>query len=450
MRVIDRDVFFVSSNNRVAVYAPLRGVLFEVSPEALDRINQEEPSHSYATALLDKAGLIVDEDSLTELPDAKIETDFKPTGVIYMVTNACNFRCRYCYAEAGKYSVKKFNRKMGFTAAKMVIDNAAERGLDKAYLNFHGGGEPTCDFPFIREMVESSRAYASERYHDSIEVVASLVTNGSVSKENLEWIARNVDSVQVSYDGYDEIQNLQRPTANGNSTEKMVRDAILYLQDKIPDLLIKSTISAYSVSFMPEIAEHLCRIFSIKRFHMGPVLGAGRGLDKEFGEPEAQKFIDGAIKAQQIAKSYGKSIVVSGTDDTYPNIRVRYCGATDPNFVLTADGCISSCYEVMHEDDPRGVYFWYGKYNANNDTFVIDMGRLQAIRKRVKEMRPLCDTCFARWQCAGDCQARWWDSITGEENKKYDIRCLINRELIRRHIFQTLDDACEQKQNNKG
>ena len=102
MRVIDRDVFFVSSNNRVAVYAPLRGVLFEVSPEALDRINQEEPSHSYATALLDKAGLIVDEDSLTELPDAKIETDFKPTGVIYMVTNACNFRCRYCYAEAGK------------------------------------------------------------------------------------------------------------------------------------------------------------------------------------------------------------------------------------------------------------------------------------------------------------------------------------------------------------
>lgn len=441
MARVDTDVFLVESEERLAVFAPLRGVIAEVPPTLMSngrgRGGNPAASPSFA-ALLNHLGLVVPDDKMTPRPVGEPTGSFAPTGVVYMVTAACNLRCEYCYAEAGDHAVEHFDHEMALDAARWVIDNAAG-GTGLAYLNFHGGGEPTRDFEFIRDVVTRAREYAARKAGPSVKVLAGMVTNGVVSRPRLEWIAENIDSVQVSYDGPDAVHDLQRPTLRGGPSARPVRESILYLQGRVPDLLIKSTISAASVGQMAEIAEHLCSTFSVPRFHFGPVLGAGRGRFPQFGEPDAKLFVEGYLKAKGVAERHGRTIVVSAVERTFPKIRRNFCGITDPNFALTPQGQISACYEVMYEADPRSSEYFFGEYDRDSRSFVVDADKIAQIRRHDVNEIEQCQRCFAKWQCAGDCQIRFRDSLTGAPVAGLDTRCTINRELVRLRVFEELD-----------
>ncbi|OFS28257.1 hypothetical protein HMPREF3086_01495 [Dietzia sp. HMSC21D01] len=355
---------------------------------------------------------------------------------MYMVTAACNLRCEYCYADAGDYPVNLYDRQMARDAAKLVVDNAAEQGAPTAYLNFHGGGEPTLDFDLIQSTVEWAREYAASTYGAGLHVSASMVTNGLIANAKAEWIADNMDSVQVSHDGPAAVHDLQRPTLKGGSSYDRVREVIELLSGRVPDLMIKATISRAAVRSMPEIARYLCESFDLSRFHLGPVLGTGRGRSTIFGEPDAQEFVEMYYKAQAIADEYGKQIIVSGALNTFPNIRRTFCGVTDPNFSLTADGHISSCYEIMYDDDLRAPHAYYGRYDRATRTFEVDGHRIAKLRQHDINHVEKCRDCFAKWQCAGDCQARWYNSQTGDLETGVDVRCDINRTLIRDRLLE--------------
>lgn len=442
MARVDTDVFLVESAGRLAVFAPLRGVIAEVPSGLMSngRGGGGTPAASPSlAAFLKRLGLIVEDHKTTPRPVGTPSAAFAPTGVVFMVTAACNLRCEYCYADAGDHVVEHFDHEMAVDAARLVVDNAADQATGEAYLNFHGGGEPTLDFEFIRDVVTRAREYAATRAGRPVKVLASMVTNGVVPRHRLEWIAANIDSIQVSYDGPDDVHDRQRPTLHGGPSARLVRESILYLQGRVPDLLIKSTISAASVDRMPEIAEHLCSTFEIPRFHFGPVLGAGRGRFPQFGEPDPQQFIDGFIKARAVAERHGRTIVVSAVERTFPRIRRTFCGITDPNFALTAQGEISACYEVMYEADPRSGDYFFGHYDKESHRFVVDADRVAEIRRHDVNDIPQCQKCFAKWQCGGDCQIRFRDSVSGEQLTGLDARCVINRELVRMSVYKELD-----------
>jgi uncharacterized protein len=324
---------------------------------------------------------------------------------------------------------------MALDAAKFVIDNTAEWGNKTAYLSFHGGGEPTLDFDLIQTVVDWSRQYA-KKLDPELHVNASMVTNGLITEAKAQWIGENMDSVQVSHDGPAAIHDLQRPTLRGGSSSQRVREVILYLTGRVPDLMIKATISRAAVEKMPEIARYLCETFDLPRFHLGPVLGTGRGRSVLFGEPDAQEFVRSYYAAQAIADEYDKTIVVSGALSTFPNVRRTFCGVTDPNFSLTSDGHISSCYEIMYEDDKRAPHAYYGRYNRETRKFDVDGHRIAQLRLHDVNKIPKCQNCFAKWQCAGDCQARWYNSQTGQLETGTDVRCDINRTLIRDRLLE--------------
>lgn len=441
MAVVDTDVFFVRSGERTAVFAPLKGVMAEL-PASLAAAEREGRADGGGLAhILADLGLLVEADQRTRPPQRSIGGVFAPTGVVFMVTAACNLRCEYCYADAGDHVVDLFDRTMACDAAAWVVDNAAVAGQPQAYLNFHGGGEPTLDFDLIQYVVSWARDYAASEHGGRVRVVTSMVTNGMAPVARLEWIADNMDSVQVSYDGPPEIHDRQRPTTHGKASATIVRDAILRLQGRVPDLLVKATISAASVGSMVDIAEHFCTTFSLDRFHFGPVLGAGRGRFPQFGEPDPQAFVANYLKAKEVAERYGRTIVVSGAESTFPRIRETFCGVTDPNFALTPSGHVSSCYEVMYESDPRSESYFFGQYDPATRSFRIDTDKVVAARARSVQGLERCTGCFAKWQCAGDCQIRWRDSLTGEEATVPDTRCAINRDLIARRVFLELDRA---------
>ncbi len=434
------EVYIVDHQDSPILYAPFDGVVARITPEMARefeaaRVDGTLPSRE-TIATLNSLGLVVPSDRPERALRGAWDESFKPVGVVYMVTAACNLRCTYCYADAGDYPVNLYNRQMALDAAKFVIDNAHEAGGDTAYLNFHGGGEPTLDLELIQTVVEWGRDYASTTYGDGIHVNASMVTNGLVSKSKAEWIASNIDSVQVSHDGPEPVHDLQRPTVRGGKSYSRVREVIQEFQSRVPDLMIKATISRATVARMPEIARYMCESFELDRFHFGPVLGTGRGRSVIFGEPDPIDFVRYYYQAQAIADEYGKTIVVSGALSTFPNVRRTFCGVTDPNFSLTSDGHISSCYEIMYDDDLRAPHAYYGRYDRESRSFVVDGNRIAKLRLHDVNAISKCKDCFAKWQCAGDCQARWYNSQTGDLETGADVRCEINRTLIRDRLLE--------------
>jgi uncharacterized protein len=220
-----------------------------------------------------------------------------------------------------------------------------------------------------------------------------------------------------------------------------VEEVIGRLSGRVPDLMIKSTISRATVGRMSEIARYMCESFDLERFHFGPVLGTGRGRSMLFGEPDADEFVRNYYKAQRIADEFGRTIVVSGALSTFPNVRRTFCGVTDPNFSLTSDGHISSCYEIMYDDDLRAPHAFYGRYNREERTFEVDGRRIAKLRLHDVNSIDKCQDCFAKWQCAGDCQARWWNSQTGDVETGTDVRCEINRTLIRDQLLNVVSTS---------
>lgn len=437
--VVTPELFILPHEKDFLLYAPLRGSVSLINQAAAAWIATamhqgkvtEIPS---ALNSLTNIGIIEPLDSSIpcSMDKAYKKQPFKPTGVIVLTTSFCNFRCVYCYASAAS-NHNQVDLDFAKAALRLVIANALEVGESTAHIAFHGGGEPTTAFSFIKECV----TYARRQAKDKLEIVPSIVTNGYLSKKQVEWLGQNMASIQISLDGPASIQNIQRPLFNGSATfDRVVQSIHRFIEMGVPDLLIKSTISRPIVHFMPEIAHFLCKTFPLPRFHFGPVLEFGRSKQTGYGEPEVNSFIEYALEAQSIAASYGRQIVISGAQETFPNLRHEFCGLTEPNFAITIDGQISGCYEVLNASDLRSDRFHYGFYEDGQ--FHFDSQKIESLRQRQNTLAPKCHNCFARWQCAGDCQVRWYDEESGDYDDGTDFRCALNRALIKRALIQSV------------
>ncbi len=438
--VVSPELFALRDGERHILYLPLKGVIVATNQAAVNWLATQigQPPITLTSPFhhqLVEVGLL-EEPGETSIPNLAVTGDFKPTDVIILATSLCNFRCVYCYATAGSRQLR-FDPIAAQAAIRLVIDNAAEQCVDTVNLAFHGGGEPTLVFDFLQSCIDYAEKYV--RSH-GVKVRGSLVTNAYLKPDQVDWLVKHIHSIQVSFDGYAEIQNEQRPLASSGQTYEQVFETIRRLEDShVDDLLIKATITNRHVQDMPAIARFFCEHFGLKRFHFGPVLEAGRSKTTGYGQPSALEFVDYAEEAQRVAREYGRSVVVSLAQETFPRLRGAFCGLTDPNFAISAEGQVTSCYEVIYQDDPRSRNFHYGRYLPAEDRYEFDQTRVEAIRSRLGPNLTRCARCFVRWQCAGDCQMRFYSEQDGIESPNtMDFRCELNRELVRRQIIRTL------------
>ena len=443
------DIFVIpDSSNRNILYAPLQGMITVVNDAFANKLydfrermreNRETDSNFYSQ--LNEMGLLGKRQlrSFEQNIDDKVKNAMKPTHAIFLLSDYCNFRCKYCYASPAAEKHRVFDRQMAMDIVKFVLDNTIEKNEKECVLSFHGGGEPMLQFDLIKKCVEFAKAYIHEKRCDDIEIKPMIVTNGYLSMEQIDWLAENMASIQVSFDGPEIIQNDQRPLTDGGGTHDRVLKTINRLiERKANHLLIKSTISQKHVEEMDQIAKYMCESIDIYRFHFGAVLDFGRAPLTGYCEPDADLFIKGALQAQQIAAQYGKKIVVSLAQETFPNTRDEFCGLTSPNFSITLDGKVTACYEVMKVTDSRSDMYFYGKYNKLTRCFEFNTERIKKLVCLTTENIDRCKNCFAKWQCAGDCQSRWFDSETGELIKGEDFRCRVNRALVLHKIKDVL------------
>ena len=134
---------------------------------------------------------------LTQLEAKQIETSspksiFSNTRLHLHLTNKCNLRCPHCYMESGTALLDELTT----DEIKKLCDNFKTYGGTNVSLT---GGEPTSRSDFL-EIAE---------YISSIGMKVSVFTNGiSWDEDMVDRFSRlNVEGVQISIDGYDEISN---------------------------------------------------------------------------------------------------------------------------------------------------------------------------------------------------------------------------------------------------
>ena len=372
---IEEDVFTISKGDKNIVYAPLKGTFFYASDRFCEFLEKAKKPKLLDTHLLDSlefkgfldslkgTGLLKGEGkrySLKRNNENIMKNALAPSHVVLLFSDLCNMSCKYCFASAGTEFAKPFDESLAKAAIDYTLKNAVSRGEKEYALSFHGGGEPMLQFGLVKSCVDYAREKASE-LDSTLVVQPMIVTNGYFSDEVALWLAKNMAHVQISFDGPESIHDDQRPLLSGGKSFDRVFRTVQLLSNKADVLLTKTTISKKYAHKMPEIAEFLCKEIDIDRFHFGAVTNYGRALSTGYSEPEASTFVKYAIEAQEIAEKYKKSIVVSLAQETFPEIRLEYCGVTAPSFSLTGDGDVTACPEVIVSEDKRRERYFYGK-----------------------------------------------------------------------------------------
>lgn len=413
------------------LYAPLRRVVVSMNRAAVSSVSRYLAT-GYSMLKLDDtqvidqlraAGLFFD--PIPQPPTTPDDYIFRPHEVTLFPTTRCNLRCVYCYANAGMRHVD-MPWEIAQSAIEFVIENARAVGREDFIVGFHGGGEPTLNW----KLIQQATLYSRQRANDlGLAVKIHCATNGVLSAAQRKFVVSNFTGMNISFDGPANIQDRQRPFANGEGSFAHVMRTIKYFKETKFPFGIRVTLTAKAGHRLSEIVRFIHeQCPQLDQLHVEPVWQCGRCKTTGERPPSEKQFIAYFAEAYELAYKLGLSLFYSGARlDVLTN---KFCAAPGDGFSVTPDGTITSCFEVTDPSDPRAELFHYGYYDKDRRAFAIDHDRVARLRRLRVENLGHCQDCFCKWHCAGDCLAK---SVAGLNPKDHagSPRCNLNREITR-------------------
>jgi uncharacterized protein len=390
------------------VYAPLRRAAL-IANHALVRFLRElhtgeasVDAHPEIADFLRQCGVLDgDEESA---PDRSPSGPPRPVAATLLLTNACNLRCRYCYAAAGEKPPEFMSMETARRAIDFVAQNAAAAGLRRFEVDFHGAGEPTVHWKLLQEAHRYARGVAHSR---GLQLRSSLTTNGVLPPGKRAWIVAHLNGANVSFDGLPEVQDANRRFPSGRGSSDLVLATLRDFDRSGFRYSIRMTVTSESAPRLPQSVAFLCRRFRPRAIQVEPLYRMGRGRDAV--NSETGVFIEAYRAARRTSEKAARLLRFSGA--RFPTVTNRFCGVANDNFCVSPAGNISACHEVADERQPWAERFFYGRPSPGASGFAFDEPVYTALRAHTVHHLPYCGGCFAKWSCAGDChhKALHWD-----------------------------------------
>jgi uncharacterized protein len=443
------ELFLIPTGGDYYVYAPLRrgvALLNGAAARTVAKYLHEDPldldpREQSVIDELKEGGLLGGQ--TPKLPVVPADYEFKPYEVTLFPTTRCNLRCIYCYADAGSGGVRELSWDAAKAAIDLVVRNAGHCGRDNFIVGFHGGGEPTLAWDFMRRCVEYAHEQAALH---GLTAKAHSASNGILTVAQREYIMSHFSGLNVSLDGPRDIQDRNRPRADGTGSFDAVIETLRHFSDNGFSFGIRATVTAQSVLRLDEICRFVFReLPGLKQLHIEPVWYCGRCRTSGERPPDPLQFATAFIRAREEARKQGKSVVYSGA--RLEMLTNKFCAAPGDGFSVMPDGRVSSCFEVCDSDDPRSRVFHYGRYDQAAGGYLFDRERLDGLRRLSVDNISFCRDCFCRWHCAGDCVAK---ALRGEgpDGHHGSERCLINREITLAQLKELIAES-ENEQSYK-
>lgn len=313
--------------------------------------------------------------------------------LVLMPTEACNFRCTYCYEtfERGKMSRKVINGLKAFVQEKAT-------NLSDLHISWFGG-EPLISLDVIEELSESFLSIAKE---NNIHYSCDLVTNGyllskEVFQQLLSW---NINQFMITIDGIGEVHDERRHLTGGGNTFDRIIENLTAIKD-VPgsfDITIRTNFDETNVQEASELTMFLKERFADDgRFGIlfRPVGKWGGKNDDDLpvcSRTMANKKI-WELTDESITQGFNMSSMITGS--MMPSASVCY-SAKPHALVVGSDGQLYKCTLSLHEE-----FNQVGKLHEDGH-LDLDYDKVASWVTSGEETDTTCQSCFYRPACQGN------------------------------------------------
>ena len=310
-------------------------------------------------------------------------------------------------------------------AIERVLFEVARRKGSTLTLGFHGGGEPTMNWPVLRQSVEHVIALTKE---NGITCQICGAFNGFWSQRTLDFIINHFADISLSFDGPPKVQNAQRPAVRNRDSSTKVERSLRALDKAGFSCGIRMTITDFSVDTLAESVRYICENFTPKKIQAEPVFSSGRALENRSGIKDQGLFVD---------RLPGRAGDRPAIRDRAFLLRRQDFGCDDPDFdlaatralIVTPRGDVTTCFEVFGREHPESDGFIVGKY-AENRYFEIDSKTLGGHLARTVEICPTAETVTAGGAARETAPPKRSLAGLGKLFKPSE-RCFMNQELTK-------------------
>lgn len=376
-----------------------------------------------------KNGLLWSEDDYNF--DKSLKKDSPIKAMCLHVSHDCNLRCRYCFADEGKYHSEKGELMTAETGKKamdfLVKHSGNRRNLEVDFF----GGEPLLNFDVVKETVE----YAHElekKYGKNFRF--TITTNGILlDDDKIDYINKNMGNIVLSIDGRKEVNDRMRYRADGSGSY----DRIVPLFQKVAEsrnqdkYYVRGTFTRKNLDFSNDVI-HLADL-GFKQISIEPVV-CDTETDYSLREEDLPQIFE---EYEKLVKEYVKRIKDgSGFNffhfmidlDEGPCIikRLSGCGCGCEYLAVAPNGDVYPCHQfVGHEEYKMG---------SLHD----DKGLNAELRSKFEDLnvytKPKCKDCFAKFFCSGGCTANA-SLINGDMKEPHKLSCEMMKKRVECSLY---------------
>lgn len=380
----DRDIFLdkIPDYPFFLIYSPLSGgacVLQESLVSEFSAGKQASELQSLISSLL--------EDALDSAAPLRDET-ISELGVLYVIPNfKCNFRCSYCYAANARDTQELSAERLG-DGLKAFLNTTR---FHRVRVCFMGGGEPLLSWKQIHQALPILHEFRDKQ------IELSVITNGSILSDVFITDCREFHiQCNVSFDILEKWQEKQR------GEYKLVRDNIhALLKHDIP-VRLRATITPDSVGDQRRMVEE---VFNLWSTHIPLILEPVTSLSLLPDVNAARRFFDDYYLCYSDAARFSENVGIKLQNSfcrAVEDVQGRFCRnllTLLPNGQLIRCPCFASpdtLMTIMSDSNRMGEIDPAGKLR------ITEAGR-QNFKPTVNRF-PECETCIAKWHCAGGCE----------------------------------------------
>jgi len=255
--------------------------------------------------------------------------------LILMPTEACNFRCTYCYED---FSMGRMQDAVVRGVKRFLGRRAHE--LETLELSWFGG-EPLLALDVIRDVMRHAKSLSQR--HPRLSLRSDVTTNGDLltPRHVAELLDLGVKTFQVSFDGSEAVHDRTRRRAGGGGTFASIWGNLLQMRGKAERfaVVVRLHVHGGNLAALPEFLEAFALDFgSDERFRLffKDVSPLGGPWDMEF------PFLRGTARQAALQDLQARAAALGLTCLTKDASPLCYASRGNA-FVVRADGRLNKC-----------------------------------------------------------------------------------------------------------
>ncbi len=347
-----------------------------------------------------------------------------------LICQDCNMRCKYCFADDGKYH-NSDRSIMSLETGKKAIDYLIEKSGNRRNLEVDFfGGEPLMNFNVVKGIVDYARVKEKE-FNKTF--YFTLTTNClALTDDVINYLNKEMHNVVLSIDGRQTVHNNMRKTANyKDSHATVLKNAMKFASVRgEKSYYVRGTFTKNNLDFAEDVK--FLALNGFKQISLEPVVTDIKDLeitkeDIPRIEKEYEKLAYEYLESRKQPETWYNffHFYVDLNHGPCMHKRMTGCGAGCEYISVATNGDIYPCHQFTNIKESKIGNVYEGSFN---------IAVSKQFSKNVVVNKLDCTNCFAKYYCSGGCAANN-QIYKGNINIPYDITCAMMKKRFELALF---------------